>query len=142
MEKKPLTERVVSALAKHGQMNLDDLAKHVDTTKSVLYSTTAQLKKHHGVVQVSRGVYALKGKDAPQPRPAKKKLRRINGSPLVRKARQAPPPKDGGTQFAINERGELGIDAGEQKVKLDADAFTRLREFIERTESVWKGAGA
>lgn len=36
-------------------------------------------------------------------------------------------------------RTELGVHRGKEVMKLDAAEFTRLRQFIERTEPVWQG---
>jgi hypothetical protein len=40
-------------------------------------------------------------------------------------------------QFAMNAAGELGIEKGEAKLRLAANEFAVLRDFIERTEEVW-----
>lgn len=58
--------------------------------------------------------------------------------PAVRK----PAPRNGAAQYAINETGELGIEMGEARIRLDADDFARLRIFIERTEDIWNHKGA
>lgn len=60
----------------------------------------------------------------------------------TRAAATPPAPKllNGFAQYAINELGELGIEKEVAKLKLDKEEFYRLREFIERTASVWKGA--
>lgn len=155
MEKRPLAERVVEALRKHGNLNLDDLAKHAGTTKGTLYTMMGTFQKKHGVVKISRGVYGLGGARQAPPSAKKKKLARkvtkkkavlrVRSDRPARKLARTPPapkPNGQGPHFAINEAGELGIDAGEKKLSLDPEAFARLREFIALTEPVWKGASA
>lgn len=153
MQKKPLKDRIVEALRSHGALNVDQLAKHADTTKATLGTMMGTLQKTAGVVKVKRGVYALKGAAAPAPReqpervstPQRKKKLKAKRPPAPRPAPRnghpsAPKVEDGAPQFAINEHGELGIEVGEQRIRLDPSAFTRLRAFIESTEPVWKGA--
>lgn len=79
---KPLAERIVEVLGARGPLNLDELAKHADTTKATLYTMIGTLQKKHGVVRVERGVYGLRaaikdGPPKPRPTPAP---RRINGN--------------------------------------------------------------
>jgi hypothetical protein len=143
-KKAPVAERVVAALKAHGQCDLHQLAKHTGSTAGSLSTTIGKVK---GVRRVSRGVYALADGESAPPvsraaAPARKgPLKRANGKHLLVKipppAPSAPRPTNGDAQFAINEAGELGIEAHGQKLRLDAPAFERLRAFIERTKPVW-----
>ena len=143
-----VAERVVEALTKHGPLDLDALSAKASTTKSTLYTMLGTLQKKHGVVRVSRGIYGMKGVSSPAPsrpeaQPDKKKVELRARADRPRRSDPPDQKKNGnGTNFGINEHGELGIDAGEKKIVLDAEAFARLREFIERTKPVWDGAGA
>jgi hypothetical protein len=51
-EKKPLTERIIEAFRAHGNMTLDQLAKHAETSVATLYTMTGSLKKQHGIVRL------------------------------------------------------------------------------------------
>lgn len=61
-------ERALAALKKHGQLSLDELAKHAGTTKSTLYTCTGTLVKMHGVRKVAgkRGTFEM-GDQQPAP---------------------------------------------------------------------------
>jgi DNA-binding IclR family transcriptional regulator len=50
-DKKPLAERIVAALREHGNLTLEKIAKHADTTVATLYTMMGTLKKLHGVTQ-------------------------------------------------------------------------------------------
>jgi len=74
-------------------------------------------------------------KAAPRAPSEKKRAKRI--------APPAPPAADltrCEAQFAMNAAGELGIEKGEAKLRLAANEFAVLREFIERTQEVWDRA--
>jgi DNA (cytosine-5)-methyltransferase 1 len=152
-EKKQLADRVADALRAHGAQTIEQLAKRCDSTVGSLHQTMGSIKKKHGVGIVERkgrglALYGFPGakRDAPdagadagkrQQQPA-----RING-----RAPSAPPasaavrtPTNGHAEFAINESGELGIEKEGGKLRLDGAEFARLREFIERTESVSSAA--
>lgn len=78
-EKKPLAERIVETLRKHGDLDLDAIAKHAGTTKTTLSTMMGSLCKSHGVRRVKRGVYAIGGE------PSKNEGRKpgkVNDSPL------------------------------------------------------------
>ena len=151
---KPLTERIGDALAKHGRCSLDELAKHVGTTKATLYTMMGKLKDEGIVRPVAgeRGVYeAAKGAartiEAP-PAQAKKKVKKARrqktGKKPAKRPRavipaEPPAPLNGeGAHFAIDEQGKLGIETREAKIALEPAEFERLRGFIERTKPVWQ----
>lgn len=131
--KKTVPERVLDALKEHGHCNLEQLAKFASTTKSTLYTLMGTLQKKHGVVKIARGVYGL-GKPSTAPVVAKAPAEQRAARPAAAKA------ANGDAQFAINEQGELGIETDGQKLRLGSSAFARLRDFITRTEPVWKEA--
>lgn len=135
---KPTTvDRVLAALKKHGACTLVELAKHANTSVATLY--TLKLTTDHGVVkhQVEGQTAAVYSLDKAAPR------KREGVAPKAPPNRPAAkPPTNAHAAFAINEAGELGIEKDGGKLSLDAAEFERLRGFIERTESVWKGAGA
>lgn len=64
---KPLAERVLEALKKHGDSNLEELAKHTGSTAGSLSTMVAKVK---GVRRVSRGVYGVG--TTPPPKTAKR----------------------------------------------------------------------
>lgn len=81
---KPLAERIVDALKKHGKLNLDQLAKHASTTKGTLYTMMGSLVKNHGVRRVAgeRGSYEIGNATALRDAPARA-APPINGSPYA-----------------------------------------------------------
>lgn len=159
-DKKPIKERVRDALEKHGKRQLSQLAKDVGTTPATLSAMMGKLKDEGIVKPIAgeRGVYELgsnkqpappRGDPAPKKERKPKKLKKAKPAKVRKVKRKAPaapaaparaPNGNGHAQFAINEQGELGIEKDELKVRLGPTEFTRLREFIERTQPVWKGA--
>lgn len=149
-------KKILTLLKEHGPLTMEAMRKH-----GLPGSHTAQQFHRNGlqedkeiVVVAGKGrgqVYGLPGQKAPakteQPEPAlrvkkgKKAQKKAKAAPkAARRAPRADPPAErtnGAPQFAINEDGELGIEHEGQKMRLDADAFTRLRSFIEKTEPVW-----
>jgi len=128
-------ELITVSLREHGRSTLDEISKRTRLEKDAISTTLWAMK---GVRRVARGTYELgKGKaPAPQKREKKKK------SAARPRSQRAPavPPRDaagGGAQFAISECGALGIEKADVKLKLEDEEFTRLRDFIERTESIW-----
>jgi hypothetical protein len=49
--------------------------------------------------------------------------------------------ENGDAEYAINARGELGIEKDGEKIILTAQEFAVLRQFIDRTKAVWGGHG-
>jgi hypothetical protein len=72
-------------------------------------------------------------------KPGKRKQARAPAVQIVNNAAPSTNGASDGAQFAINEAGELGIEKGDQRIRLDREEFARLRAFEERTEEVWKG---
>lgn len=99
-----------------------------------------------GTRYLGKGAAPVRKLEKPEKKEVKKKALRARSAdrPPRRSAPPATPPETNGKgpHFAINEHGELGIEADQQNVKLAPEAFARLREFIERTKPVWEGAGA
>jgi hypothetical protein len=53
----------------------------------------------------------------------------------------SPPPattEPNGAHFGISAEGELGIEKDDTKIKLNRAEFAVLRQFVEKTEEVWK----
>lgn len=166
-EEKTMTIRaeIEAALKKHGPMDTRAMRKH-GLKQETLAINCADLLKREVLVKLGGGprstIYGLPGQklgeaepSAPTPpAPRKKKMRVKAKSKKGLRPRRAPeptrkngapprpltPPANGAPEFAINEHGELGIDAGAQKIRLDPTAFARLRSFIESTEPVWSAA--
>ena len=153
--KKPLAERVVEALKKHGACTLEQLAKHAGSTAGSLSTIMGTLKKKYGVIRGKApgmpSTYSLgapadalqRGAELGRNKP-KRKPQRVNGrAPAPSRAAPSAPPAArapiDGAAFGINEMGEIGIEKGGVKVRLDVAEFARLREFIERTTPVWQG---
>lgn len=107
--------------------------------KVVIASTTDEAKP--------KAIYGLGnwpekggGESGGKPPPApKKKTRKANGhaSPALP---LGPDLSQIEAQFAINARGELGIEKGDTKLRLSAAEFEVLRQFVEKTEEVWRAA--
>lgn len=78
---------------------------------------------------------------ARQSRDEKPKARGKRAAPRQERAAAAAteptPAVECAAQFAINAAGELGIEKGDSKLRLEADEFRVMREFIERTQEVW-----
>lgn len=148
-EKKQLADRVADVLRAHGPQTIEQLAKRCDSTVGSLHQTMGSIKKKHGITIVERkgrglALYGFPGakRDALEAgadlgkrtqQPA-----RINGR--APSAPPAPAAINGLAKFVINEFGELGIEKEGGKLNLDGSEFARLRDFIERTEPVWKVA--
>lgn len=144
MTKKTVAERCIDALKKHGRLTIKQLAIHAQSTVGSLYTIGAQLKKL-GAVKVAPGVYDMAGTAAAKVSAAAPRQKGTKKPRKAREIRREPPapqakPANGHPQFAINEGGELGIETAEAKVRLSPDAFTRLRDFIERTKPIWEPA--
>lgn len=144
MSKKTVAERCVDALRQHGRLTVPQLAKHAKSTAGSLYTIGTQLKKL-GVVKVDRGIYAMAGtaaaKASPAPQPVKKE--KVKAARTVRRDPPAPRVRqpNGATRFAIDQGGELAIEVdGSGAIRLEAEAFAKLRDFIERTKSIWEDA--
>ena len=118
-----VVERVLNALKKNGAMSLDELAKRIGTGKATLYSYLGALQKKHGVVKVSRGVYALKGNAV---EPATPRAASIKSAPKSVTA----------AHFAIDESGAIGIEKEAGKLRLDPEEVARMRVFIDKTEGL------
>lgn len=144
MSKKTVAERCVDALKQHGRLTVPQLAKHAKSTAGSLYTIGTQLKKL-GVVKVARGIYAMAGSAAAKASPASQpvKKEKVKAARTVR--RDPPEPREhkpnGAARFAIDQGGELAIEVdGSGAIRLQAEAFAKLRDFIERTKSIWEDA--
>lgn len=99
-----------------------------------------------------RSIYGLdnwpeaepKANGAKEPKPSKRAAKEKAPKKKRAKRAAAPAPEKPAAdvarcdaQFAMNAGGELGIEKGEAKLRLAANEFAVLREFIERTQEVW-----
>jgi hypothetical protein len=73
---------------------------------------------------------------APPPKRAYKK-RKASGSRAAEAAATPVAPANGAASFAILDNGMLSLIKQDRRVDLDPEEFTRLRKFIESTDSIW-----
>lgn len=149
-----IRDALTAAAAGMTMQQLFDACGSADDEKSFA-STISTLKGQQRIKVVSttdedkpRAIYGLDTwpaadeakNDAPKPtkgavkEPKKKRAKRADTPAPV------PPKADVAhceAQFAMNAAGELGIEKGDAKLRLAANEFAVLREFIERTQEVW-----
>lgn len=158
-----IREKIEKVLKEHGPLTTREMREH-GLKEGTLSQHCLDLTKRKVIVVLGGGtrskIYGLPGQkmsdrkeveDTPSvPKVAKakkgvrEKKRREETPPQAprREPAPVPAPANGSAQFAINEHGELGIEVEDRKLRLDPEAFGRLREFIEKTKPVWELAGA
>lgn len=78
-------------------------------------------------------------KAAPKAKRAYKKRASSSATPEAPQASPAPTPAaQDEVAFALNERGELGLEQDGKKIVVSNAALLRLQGFLEKTEDVWK----
>lgn len=158
-QEKPMAtirEKIEAALREHGPMTSREIGKYVKAEG--LGQNCAELAARGALKKLgNKGprstIYGLPGqkKGDAAPEPEAPQQVKTNKKPQLRSIRRAAPApsaprrdartsNEGDAKFAINEQGELGIELEGQKLRLDSEAFARLRDFIGRTEPVWKVA--
>lgn len=135
----------IRAILLAGAKSVDDIAELISETPKVV-QTALHALKFQGKVRYKdvdgRRLYSIAdwpekaaAKAAPPPRRAGKKAKALR----ARSAEATPTPANGSSaeEFAITDTGVLAIKQGNVAIQIHPEAFTRLRKFIDRAESIF-----
>lgn len=139
-----IREKVEALLKEQGPMDSRTMRKHglkgATLSQHLSYLADMKVLKRLGG---GRGttIFGLPGQTLADAKTKPEPERQPMPDKAKYQAPSAPRPANGSARFAIDEAGELAIEVdGSGAVRLAADAFARLRDFINRTKPIWEAA--